>query len=133
MFKQAEYFKSSMTLVQVLEQEVQLRQMHEVRVVFDDKQELERMCSAILGQNVSGYNITENKTGYVWEGKKQETTNYVASTIVQNKGVERVVLYFYQEIKKKWKTPLIQVIPCFVNKSFYEYTLTDKQTEHLQN
>ncbi len=95
----------------------------EVRIVFDDRSYLEKICDQMVGTLITGYNITENQTTYVWNGRQHRATNYVASTIVRDDKVKPVVSHSYQQIIKKWKTPLIQVLPCFVPSTFEEYLI----------
>ena len=100
---------------------IKLFQNSEIRVVFPEKDYLEKICNNLLGKQITGYSIIENETSYVWENKKVTCKNYVASTIIPSEKLKDTVNYFIEQIKKKWKVPLIQVIPCLVNSSFNEY------------
>ncbi|MBI4140339.1 hypothetical protein HY485_00730 [Candidatus Woesearchaeota archaeon] len=123
-------FKLSLTFNSDMQQEESLNDIiaesiipavAEIKVVFDDKAYLEDACNSILGTHITGYNITEQKATYIWDGKKCEATNYTATTVVAPEQLRTVVAHLYKSIAKRWKTPLIQVIPCIVNQSFYAY------------
>lgn len=113
-----------MTLEQCVDEQLQFA--IEIKIVFDDKNYLEQICSRLLNKCITGYSITENKTSYSWNSKVEHKTNYVASTIIAQENLRIVVNYLNQEIKKKWQTPLIHVCPCFVNSSFYSYIEQNK-------
>lgn len=104
----------------------------EIKAVFDDKEYLEQVCEQMLGKQITGYSIAENTTSYIWDNKVEKKKNYVASTIVAAQRLKDVTSYLQAEISKKWNTPLIQVLPCFVNSDFYKYTKNAVARIYLQ-
>ena len=105
-----------------LENIIQLpTEFKEVKVVFDDRQYLENIYDKIVGKMITGYSVSEQTTTFIWQGKKEQKTNYVASTIVPSENAKKVVVYLHKKIEKKWKIPMIQVTPCYVNYDFEKY------------
>lgn len=109
-------------MIMSLETIIQLpTEFKEVKAVFDDKQYLENIYDKIVGKLITGYSLSEQTTTFIWHGKKEQKTNYVASTIVPSEDAKKVVVYLHNKIRKKWQTPMIQVTPCYVNTGFEEY------------
>ncbi|MBI4919112.1 hypothetical protein HY837_04220 [archaeon] len=65
--------------------------------------------------------MIKNKTSFLWQGKKEDKTNYVASTLVSEENLEDILSDFEERINQMWETPLIQVTECYVNKKFEKY------------
>ena len=105
-----------------LENIIQLpTEFKEVKIIFEDKKYLENICDKIVGKLITGYSISEQTTTFIWQGKKEHKTNYVASTIVPSSDAQKIVVYLHNKISKKWQTPMIQVTPCYVNYDFEKY------------
>jgi len=135
MFKQTGHLITRMThneLSDLIEINPLLCFAAEVKVVFSDKAYLDEICTTLLNKHITGYNITENETSYSWEGSLYKNKNYVASTIIPLKELPTIFAYFNDAISKKWKTPLIQVLPCFINSKFHAY-LTNAGARIHQN
>ncbi len=96
-------------------------EVFEIRVVSDEKIELEKSLASIVGHLITGYNIQEVQTCYLWEGKLERKTNYIVSTLVSETKKESVADFFYKLMKAKWETPLIQIGKYSVNEEFGRY------------
>ncbi len=96
-------------------------EVFEIRVVSDEKTELEKSLASIVGNLITGYNIQEVQTCYLWEGKIERKTNYVVSTLVSESKKQLVADFFYKLMKSKWETPLIQIGKYCVNEEFGKY------------
>ena len=96
-------------------------EVFEIRVVSDEKIELEKSLANIVGNLITGYNIQEVQTCYLWGGKLERKTNYIISTLVRESKKQSVVEFFYQIMKAKWETPLIQIGKYEVNEEFGRY------------
>ena len=96
-------------------------EVFEIRIVSDEKIELEKSLSGIVGNLITGYNIQEVQTCYLWEGKVERKTNYIFSTLVKENKKQLVAEFFYDFMKVKWETPLIQIGKYEVNAEFGKY------------
>jgi uncharacterized protein involved in tolerance to divalent cations len=96
-------------------------EVFEIRVVSDEKIELENSLASIVGNLITGYNIQEVQTCYLWEGRIERKTNYIISTLVNENNKQSVADFFYKLMKSKWETPLIQVGKYCVNDEFRRY------------
>lgn len=96
-------------------------EVFEIKVVSDEKIELEKSLANIVGNLITGYNIQEVQTCYLWDGKIERKTNYIFSTLVKETKKQLVADFFYKFMKAKWKTPLIQIGKYDVNEEFGRY------------
>ena len=99
----------------------------EIKVVSDDKAELENALKSIVGKLITGYNIQEVQTCYLWDGKIESKPNYVASTIVNDDKKQPVIDFLYNLMKAKWETPLIKICTYYVNDEFSAYLTESHQ------